>query len=358
MTKEPQNQPYYCDNVNPYLYAGPGEGIKAQSPMQIYEASYTDPANPFVRDYVKGTCQYPQLTVGGLLDGYQHGKDLWSVYGEILSFLPDCPDEATWFRSSSNPLTQQTAGGVLRGIWPHYREPVAIHLQAEAIDTVDQSFECDYRDTVLSDIISSPTWKAQLKVIAPLLNQISPLTQNDSEWTETFDHLCDNFQARLCNGYELPCNVNESSECVTREQANEAFRAGDWEWNYYWRSSPNATAYIQTTAGLFIGEMLHRFESVEAGTNTIKYEHDFLHDGDVGPLAGALGITALRWPGMGSNLAFELWKTEAGSIYARVLYSGQPIETVYGMLDWIALSRLTDILRPFVPSDVVALCSQ
>lgn len=29
--------------------------------------------------------------------------------------------------------------------------------------------------------------------------------------------------------------------------------------------------------------------------------------GDIGPILGALGIKALRWPGMGSNIAFEVW---------------------------------------------------
>ena len=323
----------------------------------MYAETYTDLSNPFISTYVRGTCQYPQLTVGGLLDAYQHGKDLWSVYGEKLGFFPSSPDDTTWFRSTESPLTQETAGGVLRGIWPQYNEPVPLHQQAEYVDTVDQSFTCDYRDTVLSDITSSSAWKSQLKATAPLLSQLSWATQNSSDWTETFDHLCDNFQARLCNGYELPCKVNDTSECVTMKQVDEAFRAGDWEWNYYWRASSDAKKYIWTTEGLFIGEILSRFAAVQAGTSTIKYEHDFLHDGDIGPIAGALGITALRWPGMGSNIAFEIWKANDGSLYARVLYSGQPMRTIHGILDWIPLSQLVDILDPFVPKDIIALCN-
>jgi hypothetical protein len=49
-------------------------------------------------------------------------------------------------------------------------------------------------------------------------------------WTNTFDHLTDNFQSRLCNGYQLPCNPNNLTQCVTQAQADEVFRAGDWEW--------------------------------------------------------------------------------------------------------------------------------
>ena len=74
-----------------------------------------------------------------------------------------------------------------------------------------------------------------------------------------------------------------------------------------WRNNANATTYIQTIEGLFIASVLDGFATVQNGNNTVKYVHDFLHDGDVGPICGALGITALRWPAMGSNLAFEIW---------------------------------------------------
>lgn len=326
--------------------------------MQVYARTYTSPTNPFVSHYVNGSCQYPQITIGGLLDAYQHGQDLWSVYGDKLGFLPSEPDDSTWFRSTESPLTQATAGGVLRGLWPSYSGPVPLHQQAQYVDTTDRSFTCNYRTTVLSEITSSSEWKAQLKAAAPLLSDLSWATQNSSDWTETFDHLCDNFQARLCNGYQLPCNVNDTSQCVSMQQANEAFRAGDWEWNYYWRASQNAKAYIHTTEGLFIGEILARFAAVQAGSNTVKYEHDFVHDGDIGPIAGALGITALRWPGMGSNLAFELWQVDGGDLYARVLYSGQSISTIHGTLDWVPLSKLVGILEPYVPKDAVALCNK
>lgn len=60
---------------------------------------------------------------------------------------------------------------------------------------------------------------------------------------------------------------------------------------------------------------------------------------------------------MGSNIAFELWKVGNGSLYVRVLYSGQSMKTIHGTLDWILLSQLVDILNPFVPKDIVTLCN-
>lgn len=126
-------------------------------------------------------------------------------------------------------------------------------------------------------------------------------------WTSTFDHFADNFQARLCNGYELPCRVQDESDCVTTEQANEVFRAGDWEWNYWWRTNVNATQYIQLVEGLFIGEIVRKLEAVQQGKSDLVYSHNFVHDGDIGPILGALGIRSLRWPGMASNIAIEIW---------------------------------------------------
>ena len=51
-------------------------------------------------------------------------------------------------------------------------------------------------------------------------------------------------------------------------------------------------------------------------------------------------------------------KTDAkqNPYYARVLYSGQPVQTVHGELDWINLSSLIDIMSPYVPENITALC--
>jgi len=98
--------------------------------------------------------------------------------------------------------------------------------------------------------------------------------------------------------------------------------------NYYWRQNPNATAYIQASEGLFIGEIVQRLEQVIHHNMTQRYGkychsthlaflsftsfsvHVFAHDGDIGPIAGALGINLLRWPAMASNIGIEVWYVE------------------------------------------------
>jgi len=292
--------------VRPYLYAGPSaDGV--MQPMAMYGQTYQDPSNPFTPG-VNGTCQYPQLTIGGVQDGYQHGKDLWSVYGKKLGLIPDQPNNRVWFRSSSSALTQGSAGAVLRGIWPEYKGALPLHQMVSSVDTVNEGYSCPAVSSTLSRIQLTDEWKQHLAVTRDLRSKFgSMLGATASSWQTTFDHFADNFQARLCNGYKLPCSTSNSSACVTMDMAEEVFRAGDWEWNYYWRTNPFVTEYIQVVEGLFIREIIIRLQAVQNRASSIDYTHIFIHDGDIGPILGALGINGLRWPAMASNIAFEIW---------------------------------------------------
>lgn len=267
-------------------------------------------------DFVNGSCQYPQLTLGGVLDGFQHGQDLWAVYGERMRLLPMSPDsETVWFRSSNSPLTQSSASAVLRGIWPEYRGPLPLHHQASGVDTVNQGYPCPARSRILSQIESTEEWKKHLSATWSLRDRLAHLLgANQTQWMSTFDHFADNFQARLCNGYHLPCSEVDSLGCVSQRDAYEVFRAGDWEWNHWWRRSQDAKQYITLTEGLFLQEIAHRLKLVSEDALPRVYTHNFVHDGDLGPTLGALGIQQLRWPGMGSNIAFEVWYVIAPSV--------------------------------------------
>lgn len=305
-TNHVQNQAYQCDDVRPYLYAGPNSASGVQ-PMPMYAQTYEDPSNPFTPG-VNGTCQYPQITIGGVQDGFQHGKDLWAVYGEKLGLIPKTPNSRVWFRSSESALTQASAGAVLRGVWPDYQGDLPLHQMVSSVDTVNEGYSCSAVSSTLSSIQSTAQWKEHLAITEELRSKLgSMLGATDSSWQSTFDHFSDNFQARLCNGYELPCGLTNSSACVTNEMAEEVFRAGDWEWNYYWRTNPDVVKYIQAVEGLFIGEIVSRLQAVQDGKTSRDYSHIFIHDGDIGPILGALGIEALRWPAMASNIAFEVW---------------------------------------------------
>ncbi|KAJ5884741.1 histidine acid phosphatase [Penicillium taxi] len=352
-----EDQTYNCDDVRPYLYTAPDSN--SSSPIPMYGQTYTDLTNPYAKGYVNGTCQYPQLTIGGFLDGYQHGRDLWAVYGDKLGLLPSSPEsQKVWFRSSHSPLTQQSAGAVLRGIWPDHDGTLPLHQQSPEIDTVNRGFPCPARSRLLSKIQSSSEWSRHLTETKTLRDRLATIFSADkSDWMSSFDHFADNFQGRLCNGYRLPCSLKDPSICVTENEAYEVFRAGDWEWNYWWHRNADALKYIQIIEGLFIGEIVRRLEAVSHGTLNRVYTHNFIHDGDIGPILGALGAQQIRWPGMASNIAFEIWKTTKERFFARVLYSGHALRTADGSLEWVDLSVLTDRLKAYVPEDIISMCN-
>lgn len=85
-----------------------------------YWQGYVSPINPFVQSGWIGTCQFPQITSGGLDDSWQHGQDLYAVYHDLLDFLPG--REGNWrskvvYRVTQNVITSQVAGMVISGMW-------------------------------------------------------------------------------------------------------------------------------------------------------------------------------------------------------------------------------------------------
>lgn len=88
--------------------------------------------NPFVSSGWVGSCQFPQITPGGLDDSWQHGADLYGVYHDLLGFLPDRDDanyrDKVTYRITNNVITSQVAGMVINGMWDT-TEDFPLHIQ-------------------------------------------------------------------------------------------------------------------------------------------------------------------------------------------------------------------------------------
>lgn len=311
---------FYCDGSNQLT----GNRLVNSNPPAAHLIIDT-PQNEFTD--INGTCQYPQLTKGGLLDAEKHGRDLWGVYGELLGLLPVEPGcNEVKHRASNSRLTEATANAVMRGLWTSQFE-LPLYQQPADYDTVNAGFSCPKRSVLKSDQRQTDEWNAHLTEMQPVLASLNETFDGlaSGEWEANFDHFCDNFQAKLCNGY--PLDVNSSV-------VDSVFNAGDWEWNYYW-TSQNATDYIKATSGPFIAEIVDRLQNP---VKDLVFSHTFAHDGDIGPLAGALGIETLRWPGMGSNIALEVWSVDNQKII-RVLYCGAPIRSRFGYGDGVPLDE-------------------
>jgi hypothetical protein len=127
--------------------------------------------------------------------------------------------------------------------------------------------------------------------------------------------------------------------------------------SYIWNTAQNASEYVQLDFGVFFSELAATFRSLEAGTEPYAARLVVGHDGSMIRLASGLGLGAqapgLRWPGMGSEIVFEVWKTKAGARFVRVLHEGTPVDA----LAWVPFDALVAKLEGLVPSDIFAKCN-
>lgn len=103
-----------CDDEGLFYYGQPKTGRHS---AHTYWQGYISPTNPFRPSGFLGTCQFPQITAEGLDDSWQHGKDLYGVYHDLLGFLPDNTDEKVTFRVTQNVITSEVAGMVINGMF-------------------------------------------------------------------------------------------------------------------------------------------------------------------------------------------------------------------------------------------------
>jgi hypothetical protein len=83
----------------------------------------------------------------------------------------------------------------------------------------------------------------------------------------------------------------------------------------------------------------------------------FAHDGSTAAVLGILQADYPIWPGMASEIVFELWQKGQDS-YIRVLFSGQPLvtSTPLGVLDMIKYEEFVGYLETVLPKDSVKAC--
>lgn len=202
--------------------------------------------------------------------------------------------------------------------------------------------------------------------------------------THTDDHFFDTFTSRTCHGHPLPCNV--TGACVTQEDAETVFSTGDWEYNYIFNDSPQASQYVKLTFGVFFAELASTLRhastwntSCTGGEENLRDSntptgvgshaagvwrrprhklHMYIgHDGSMVRLAAGLGLgsaNGLRWPAMGSEIVMEVWHASRDMLYVRVLHEGWPAPPP---LDWIPLGEFIQLLEDLVPENLGTLCT-
>ncbi|KAL1879097.1 hypothetical protein VTK73DRAFT_7321 [Phialemonium thermophilum] len=317
-------EPYQwnCDDQGLFYFGRPfGDG--APDAAESYWAVNVSPINPFVPSGWIGTCQFPQITGTGLEDSWQHGQDLYGVYHDLLHFLPDRSGD--WpskvkYRVTNNVITSQVAGMVINGMWGA-TDSVPLLIESSSVDSLEPTYGCSVSSSLFGGITSgnNPAWAAHLQAAQSLyatLDAISGVSPSDSGFHASFDHYYDNLSARQCHQKPLPCklvNGVNSSTCITQDLADEVYRFGNWEYSQMYRDASSSLPASAASFGVWVAELAAHIRDVLAGNGTTLYFHNIAHDGSVSRLLSVLQIDTMVWPGMGSEVVFELWKKKSST---------------------------------------------
>ncbi|KAI0381649.1 phosphoglycerate mutase-like protein [Hypomontagnella monticulosa] len=369
-----------CNDQGLYYFGRPFDGDSKQ-PAEGYWKGYISPINPYVPSGWIGTCQFPQITSAGLDDSWVHGRDLYEVYHDLLGFLPGRNED--WrakvaYRVTNNQITSQVAGMLISGMWGT-TESVPLMIQGAGIDSLEPQYSCSVGSNLFNTIKSSSNtaWQEHLDKAADLygiLDNISGVPPSDSGFHMSFDHYFDNLSARQCHAKPLPCKLVDgvnSTTCVDQTLADTVYRMGQWEYSQIYRDAPSSLAASATSYGVWIAELSAHLRDVMADKKGPIYFHNIAHDGSVSRLLSILQADVMVWPGMGSEVVFEVHKQSGnstvpprdcknsniaarrtqtkraadnnGKYFIRVLFGGQPLKSSnpsLGLLDMIPIETL------------------
>jgi hypothetical protein len=213
---------------------------------------------------------------------------------------------------------------------------------------LEPTYNCPTSSNLFSAIKSGANWTNHLAAAAPLygtLDDISGVSPTDGGFHASFDHYYDNLSARQCHAKPLPCklvNGVNSTTCVTQDEADAVYRLGNYEYSYIYRDDPRSLAASSTSFGVWIGELTTHIRDFISGKSGVIYRHNIAHDGSVSRLLSILQVDVMVWPGMGSEVVFELYKSRS-NYYLRVLWNGQVLRSSspsLGLLDMVPLENV------------------
>ncbi|KAF2823462.1 cytochrome P450 [Ophiobolus disseminans] len=335
-----------CDDQGLFHYGQPLNPSGYTSASTYWNVSTSD-INPFAQAGFRGSCQFPQITRGGLDDSWQHGKDLYAVYHDLLSFLPSNLTEKVSYRVTNNQITSQVAGMLIGGMYDP-QTAVSLHIQPPNIDSLEPQYPCPKASSLYSSYgvgSTAPNWTAHLTAAKPLfaaLDAVSGIPSTSTEWHKSLDHYYDNLSARQCHAKPLPCSINDSTACITQDQADTVYRLGQYEYSFIHRDSPQSLNVAVASYGVWLAELASHIRAAAAGTSHIIYRHNVAHDGSIARLLSVLQIEEMVWVGMGSEVVFEIYrrKGSAGGRYVRILWGGRVLRSsspVLGQVDMLDL---------------------
>lgn len=254
---------------------------------------------------------YPMLTFKGHNDSVQHGHDLRKVYGDMLGFLPAKLSLKVQLAITTNPLTPQVLSSLMKGLFPE----VASYQHEPITDSLEPGYTSPEGEKSKENdrITRKSLWQAHRVAIdaafAPI-DQITGIALDDEDWHKSADHYFDNFSAKVGHGIALP-------EGISDEKLAEIRKLGDIDYQLLYGNQE----YCVLSYSKYLTELLERLG--RAGSGKLLYRHNVAHDGSLARLLGVLQDNNMGWPGMGTEVVFEVWKSSgSGKHQIRVLKNG------------------------------------
>jgi acid phosphatase len=243
---------------------------------------FTSLSNPLAPEGFNGTCQFPQITGAGLNDSRQHGRDIFGVYHDLLNFIPSTYNSsAVKYRVTNNVITSQVAGQIVEGQYSGLRNrPVSVLIQPDSIDSLEPAYTCSAASDLYSSYgVGSDTanWTLHLNDSVSLfakLDSVSGVNSSDPGWHNWFDHYFDNLSARLCHQKPLPCQIGNSSNCITQADAEAVFRRGQYEYSFIYRDSPSSLPASTASFGIYMAELAQNLRDAVNATSPVIYRHN------------------------------------------------------------------------------------
>jgi acid phosphatase len=205
-----------------------------------------------------------------------------------------------------------------------------------------------------------------LTAAKPLFNSldaISGITSDSIDWHKSFDHYYDNLSARQCHAKPLPCNINDTTTCVSQTQADTVYRLGQYEYSFIHRDSPQSLQAAVGSYGVWFAELAQNIRDAISKKSGIIYRHNVAHDGSVSRLLSILQIEQMVWVGMGSEVVFEIYARKGdGKKFIRILWGGQVLRSSnpsLGKVDMLNVDMFLGYVDGLVgkkAEKVVALC--
>lgn len=181
-----EEEKWYCDDER-LFYGGETTGENAVGSANTFWSVYTTNANPMVPLGFNGTCQFPQITKDGLVDSWEHGKDLKKVYEGVTGLLPgDFKDgKFNTYRVTNNPITSQVASRLILGMWRGKRdETIPLLVQPASIDSLEPSYPCKAAKDLYATFGpggTSDAWLAHLRRSSDLKKRLDDLSGVDPD---------------------------------------------------------------------------------------------------------------------------------------------------------------------------------